>query len=252
MGFDSRMEELDSLWKKTKNFDYRIDYGVLLVLKGEYEKAEKLFLSIEKKKPGMYATAANVGTLYELMGKNELALQWIKKAVAIDPMSHNGSEWIHVKILEAKIGGDSLATGRFLLNVNFGTGEVPVSDLKPDSLEKLRLAIYYQLNERVYFIRPEDKIVAALMFELANVTWITGREKEAHAIYQLARDYGLKDELLEKRTAHSSGKSPIVKVPHAPELPNNKAVQWIVISSVSVVVLGIAAFLYTRKRRRGN
>ncbi len=94
----------------------------------------------------------NLGTVYELLGENENALLWIKKAVAIDPASHGNSEWIHVRILEAKIGGDHLVATSFLLNTSFGDGEIPDTDLSDAELESLRNALYYQLDERISFV----------------------------------------------------------------------------------------------------
>ncbi|HEY3403838.1 MAG TPA: tetratricopeptide repeat protein [Ohtaekwangia sp.] len=94
--------ELDSLYKVTNDLDYLSDKGILLIILGEYDKAIALYLEIDKTEPGRYSTASNIGTAYELAGNNQAALQWIKKAVAIDSSSHDYSEWIHVNILEQK------------------------------------------------------------------------------------------------------------------------------------------------------
>jgi len=45
----------------------------------------------------------DLGTAYELAGKNEPALRWIREGLRRNPNSHKGTEWLHVKILEAKI-----------------------------------------------------------------------------------------------------------------------------------------------------
>ena len=67
------------------------------------KEAIELLEELEKKSPGQYAVAANLGTAYELNGDNRKALEWIKKGVERNPESHFGTEWLHVKILEAKI-----------------------------------------------------------------------------------------------------------------------------------------------------
>ncbi len=54
--------------------------------------------------PNDYSIIANLGTAYELTGNDEKALELIRKAVAINPNSHYNSEWIHVRILEEKVG----------------------------------------------------------------------------------------------------------------------------------------------------
>ena len=98
-----QLHKVDSIYKITGKLEDYSDYAVMLVYNGEYLRAKAIFIEIESKSPGLYATASNLGTTYELLGQNDLALHWITKAIKINPNSHNGSEWIHVKILEAKI-----------------------------------------------------------------------------------------------------------------------------------------------------
>src|SRR5258708_7777149 len=85
------------------NFNDRSDYSVALMFLGRSEEAVTLLNQLEKEKPGEYFIAANLGTAYELSGNNEEALKWIKEGIHRDPTSHEGTEWLHVKILEAKI-----------------------------------------------------------------------------------------------------------------------------------------------------
>jgi hypothetical protein len=47
--------------------------------------------------------AANLGTALELLGNKEEALHWIREGIRRNPQSHEGTEWLHAKILEAKI-----------------------------------------------------------------------------------------------------------------------------------------------------
>jgi tetratricopeptide (TPR) repeat protein len=197
--YSRELVELDSLWKADKKIEDYSDYGVALVYLGRYEEARKVFLTIEKLQPGLYATAANLGTTYELLGDYKLALQWIKKAVEIDPTSHDNSEWLHVKILETMIKGDKFINTDFLLSTNFGNDSIPRSKLDSASLVKLRNAIYYQLNERVSFVKPKDKIVALLLFELGNICALTDDVTSALRIYDTAKDYGYKSDVLNGR-----------------------------------------------------
>lgn len=199
--YESELKELDSLWRTDNKVEDYSDYGVLLIYLGRYEEAKKVFTEIEKLKPGLYATAANLGTTYELLGQNKLALEWIKKAVKIDPTSHDNSEWLHVKILEAKIGSDKLIKSDFLISTHFGSDTIPKSQLDSSTLVKLRDAIYYQLNERVSFIEPKDKIVALLLFELGNICAITDDVTSALRIYDKAKEYGYDSDIFNYRYA---------------------------------------------------
>lgn len=199
--FPTLILDLENGYKKTNDVDYLSDKGYVLIIQEKYDEALKLYLKIEKIKPNRYSTASNLGTLYELMGENEKAYQWIKKSIKINPESHEGSEWLHLKILEAKIQKLQNPSGLFLINTNFGSEIVPKTKLSYKELEKLRDALYFQLNERISFIKPEDKIIAVLLFELGNVTTVMSEYnyKDASEIYLLSKQYGFKDELLNER-----------------------------------------------------
>ena len=173
MGANQKLlSELDSLYQATKEVEYLSDKGYVLIELGKYAEAIRLYLDIERVHPNRYSTASNIGTAYELIGQNKEALKWIKKAIQIDPKSHEGSEWLHVKILEAKLKGDSAINGSFLINTSFGEAPVPITGLSKDWLNILRYHLFYQLNERISFVKPKDKIVATLLFEFANILLI--------------------------------------------------------------------------------
>ncbi len=197
--FESVIPELDSLYKATKDLDYLSDKGLLLILLERYEEAIELYLEIEKIEPNRYSTASNIGTAYELFGQNENALKWIKKSVELDSNSHHKSEWIHVNILKAKIKGEEFYTTNFLLNTDFGSDTLPISDLTKQQLKDLSMALFFQLNERVSFVKPKEKIVSQLLFDLGNIAFLLGNYMEAIADYEQANLYGFEGPLIEQR-----------------------------------------------------
>lgn len=197
--FKKLTKELDSLFRVTKDIDYLSDKGYVYIIEGRYNEALEIYLKIEQLKPNRYSTASNIGTIYELLGENQKALFWINKAIKINPKSHNGSEWLHAKILYAKIGGTKYIDSDFLINTNFGKAEVPKSNLSKSQREALMKSIYYQLNERVTFIKSEDPIIGILLFELANLALLEKKYEEAKEIYEKARDYGFNSQLLKER-----------------------------------------------------
>lgn len=204
--FDARklnetLKKIDNLYKTTKDLDYLSDKGLILILFKKYNEAIKLYLEIEKQEPNRYSTASNIGTAYELAGQNENALKWIKRAVEIDPTSHDNSEWLHVKILEAKIKGEQYYNSDFLLNLRFGSGDEPISGLKDSALQKLHDALYYQLNERVSFIKTKDDLIAELLFDLGNTALELGNYNDAKLDYEQARKYGYVGDLIDVRLA---------------------------------------------------
>ena len=199
-GFESSMIQLDSLYMVSKDLDYLSDKGLLLILLERYEEAVKLYLEIENIEPNRYSTSSNIGTAYELLGQNENALKWIKKSIEFNPKSHNKSEWIHVKILEAKIKGRQFYTTDFLLNTEFGSDTIPNSKMTKQQLQDLSNALYYQLNERISFVKPKEKIVAQLLFDLGNIAYLLGNYYDALADYKQAKLYGYAGQLIEQRT----------------------------------------------------
>lgn len=202
-GDNKRLSEVLLSLKKgyheTKNLNFLSDKGLILIIQGKYQEAIELYNKIEKSDPDRYSTASNIGTAYELMGNNEKALYWIEKAIEIMPDSHYGSEWIHANILKAKIKGDQYITSQFLINHDFGNTKIPVSTLNKKQLHSLREQLYYQLNERMTFVKPVDKIVAQLLFDLGNVSYLYGDKEEAMEDYEKAKEYGFKDPLLKER-----------------------------------------------------
>ncbi|RYY63738.1 MAG: tetratricopeptide repeat protein, partial [Chitinophagaceae bacterium] len=190
---------LEQGWRRTGDAAYRSDMGVLLILQKKYTEARDLYLDLERRKPGRYSTASNLGTVYELLGKNDSALLWIRRAVAIDPKSHKGSEWIHVNILEAKAAGNTNPSTTELLDADLGRDAKPrwtVAGRTPWTLDE---AIFYQLNERMSFIAPPDPIIGRLLFELGNLRWLQHDPSSVGELYSAARRYGFSDTLLLRR-----------------------------------------------------
>ncbi|MBF4466752.1 tetratricopeptide repeat protein [Flavobacterium sp. LC2016-12] len=198
--FSSLILDLEAGYKKTNDVDYLSDKGYVLIIQGKYKEALTLYLSIEKIKPNRYSTASNIGTLYELMGENEKAYEWIKKSIKINPESHEGSEWLHLKILEAKIQKLQNLSGAFFINTNFGSEIIPKTNMGDEALAKLKDALYFQLNERITFIKPKDKIISILLFELGNIATMQVYDPQSAAeVYELSKKYGFQSDLLYER-----------------------------------------------------
>ncbi len=196
------------------------DYGVMLVYLGRNEEAKKVFQEIEQLSPGLYATAANIGTVYELLGQNDSALYWIKESVRINPAAHDSSEWLHVNILQAKIKGDKYITSEFLIGTSFGDKPKPVTTLSKAQLTKLGRAIFYQLHERMSFVKPKEKIVARLLFELGNIASLSTSVISAVDNYVLADKYGFEEQVMRNRWAHFANLQHTIEggidLPHPP------------------------------------
>lgn len=203
-----KLYEAENRYKSSKNIHDYSDYATMLIYCGEYEKAKDIFLKIEKQEANMYITAANLGTIYELLGNVDSALIWLKKAVKINPNAHNGSEWIHLKILEAKklSNGDNNVLSKIdILHLELDEGLMPnpLNMTRAHSnMVEVEVQLYLQLTERMTFIKPKDPVVGRLLFDLGNVCAITKDLKSAIEIYEKAKEYGFSSDLLEKREKH--------------------------------------------------
>ncbi|RWY57403.1 tetratricopeptide repeat protein [Mucilaginibacter gilvus] len=243
------VRELDSLYRLKNDIRYLSDEGLVLVVLGEYKKAIALYQEIEMTEPDRYSTASNIGTAYELDGQNKQALFWIEKAVKLNEDSHFDSEWIHVNILKAKLGGRQLINSQFLLNTDFGTDSIPRTALRMKSLDSLSSALYYQLNERISFVKPKDKIVAQLLFDLSNITFLRGDYRVALADYQLAKEYGYDDKLIDLRIQTCQMYSRDAKRMYVPNQVGGikKANNYIIIGLGIATLIIFAALMWRRR-----
>jgi tetratricopeptide (TPR) repeat protein len=245
-------DEADLAWKEyraTGSIEAYSDYASALIFLGKYEDAKRIFYHIERQSPGRYTTAINLGTLYELIGNLDSAYYYTKQGVAIHPDSHEHSEWIHLKILEARIARSKNAGPRqSILALNFGDGVIPTN---PDSFDlyDLHSQLSYQLNERTKFVKPKDLIVGELLFDLGNITAQTDYLEDAIACYELAAEYGYASKLMDDRLAKM--RSMAVKGEIFNEV-DKKIINptGILLTGVGGLIMIFAAIYFVRRRSR--
>ena len=98
-------------------------------------------------------------------------MRWIREAIRRNPLSHEGTEWVHVAILEAKVRRERSPGAPFTplipLPADFEAGtQVTILDAKR-RVSEIKHAIQYQLRERMKFVKPHDPYVADLLFTLS-------------------------------------------------------------------------------------
>ncbi|MBS0203470.1 MAG: tetratricopeptide repeat protein [Planctomycetes bacterium] len=181
------------------------DLAVAYLYLGKTDRAIELLVQAEAQKPNEYVIASNLGTAYELAGRNVEALKWIEEGIRLNPGSHDGSEWIHANLLRAKIAmkdDPEWIRSNSVTGLHFGNGPIPDFDATlsrpncPKSPEVITSHLWHQLSERRKFIPGPDPIVAALMFDLANATALSDTVEDALPIYVAARDLGYDDTVL--------------------------------------------------------
>ncbi|WP_294674550.1 hypothetical protein [uncultured Fluviicola sp.] len=185
--FDLRRVEnqLAKLGKKLQSkADFKVlsDYGLYLVRGGKVKEALILFEALAKAYPNEYSIISNLGTTYELSGNNVKALEYIRKGLKLNPDSHDGSEWIHVKLLLAKI---ALEKDPHYFEKNTILKLTP----KQEASEAIRKQLFTQLRERFPFCKGPDPVMADLLIDLGDCYTASISFEHANGLYQIAKLY---------------------------------------------------------------
>ena len=179
---EKKLQQLKPQLVKEKDYKLLSDYSVLLLKAGKTAEAIAILEQLAEHYPGEYQIAANLGTAYELNGNNEKALEFIKKDMELNPNDHEGSEWVHVKVLEAKLklaGDTTYLSENTVLNLT--------EENKKDSL--VRKHILIQVQERFPFCKGPDKIMASLLIDLGDCYANTASIEFAKVLYTIAKIY---------------------------------------------------------------
>jgi len=198
LAFKKKADNLLTAYHRSDSIAYYSDYAAALTYLGDYQKAKNIYAQIETLSPNLYTTASNIGTIYELIGKPDSSLIWINKSIQLNPNSHQGSEWIHLKILAYKISKTQKSTPS-ILGLNFGNEEIPTNPLEYN-LEELKHHIWHQLKERTTFVKPKNEIVGNIYFDLGNILAQTNDVQAALESYEAAKMYGFDSELMNRRS----------------------------------------------------
>lgn len=186
--------EMEKELRSATNFNDRSDYAVALMFLGRSPEAVDLLNKLEQEQPGQFFIAANLGTAYELSGNNAEALKWINEGIRRNPKDHEGTEWLHAKILAAKIAQEK-DPGYFerhsVLELQPGKiGEQIVVAGNAMTPKELAIAIQYQLGERLQFIKTPDPAVASLLYDYAAIEAVITSMQSAQHILKMAANYG--------------------------------------------------------------
>lgn len=157
--FEKIAQEFEAGDRSKASFERTTDYSIALIYLGRYAEAIRELQQVEKINPGSYITASALGTAYELSGDLKNAREWIARGMVRDATSHEGTEWLHIDIIDAKI--QLVADGKWLARhsaIQSREGKTPADVLR---------AIEYQLNERLIFVTGEDAIVSDLFYQAA-------------------------------------------------------------------------------------
>jgi tetratricopeptide (TPR) repeat protein len=179
----TKLKKLEVRLKKEHNYMLLSDYGVCLMKLGKEKEALAIFIELYKHYPNDYKIAANLGTAYELSGQVDSALKYIQRDIQLNPNDHEGSEWIHVKVLQAK---QQLAKNPDYLKDHTVLG---LTDKQKNDSAVLQ-QLFIQLRERVPFT-PEghNEIMVSLFTDLGDLSANLRSIEFARDFYQVAKNY---------------------------------------------------------------
>ena len=246
-------EDLMAAYLRSDSVEYLSDYAATLIYLGNYQQAKNIYFNIRVKYPNLYTTASNLGTIYELTGQPDSAYYWIKKSIEINPRSHKGTEWIHLKILEFKLSGSSDYSPS-ILGLNFGDQAKPENPEDYD-LHELTFDIRYQLIERLQFIEAPNKIVGNIYFDLGNAIAINQDAQAALESYLEAKRFGFESKLLDLRIAEMQALSDRAKSYQRWEniedfVKENPEKVLIALMGSVLLFLGLGFYFLRRRKKR--
>lgn len=177
------------------DYKTRSDIAFHLTRLGRYNESLVILRDLVKRYPHEYNILANLGTLYELNNMPDSALRILRFTNKRFPEGHYGSEWFHLKVLEAKLHmrEDShwLEQHR-VLELGITQASADTSQQFQDNMSKLWEATY-QLHERIPFTPTPDLLLANVLDELGDALAIEYSMLEAYKFYYIGMQYDPQD-----------------------------------------------------------
>ncbi|HXP50352.1 MAG TPA: tetratricopeptide repeat protein [Bacteroidia bacterium] len=189
----TKLKKLEARLKKEKNYMLLSDYALCLLKLGKAKEAVAVFAELYKHYPNDYKIAANLGTAYEVNGQVDSAMKYIRRDMQLNPNDHEGSEWIHVKVLETKL---ALQKDPSYLN-NHSVLQLTEQQKKDSNVFN---QLFIQLEERFPFSPGPNAIMVSLFTDLGDITANIKSVEHARAYYLMAEKYfGGKSPELDKK-----------------------------------------------------
>jgi tetratricopeptide (TPR) repeat protein len=158
------------------------DYTLRLIRAGKLKEGLEIFKRLSAKFPKEHVFHAYLGMAYEVNGDNKNALIHAKKALELDRFTHQESQWISIKILEAKIALEK--DPGYLKNHS-----VLSLTMEQKKAEKVASQLLLQVKERFPFFNTPDPIMAELLRDLGDCYTESKSFEYGAAFYEIALNY---------------------------------------------------------------
>lgn len=188
---EKRINELEKSFKKQIFSMQSIsDYGAYLLMRGNFKEGMEIFRQLQLRYPDIYEINANLAVAFEVNGEIDSAIHFQKTAMKLKPSAHDNSEWLHLKILEAR--KQLLQNSDWCIHNNVTEIEAEsIKNYKYQSHETGEVPFVFsnfiaQLNERMPFSFAEDKVMGKLFLELGSA-YMSRSVYRAYYCYSMAR-----------------------------------------------------------------
>jgi tetratricopeptide (TPR) repeat protein len=171
----------DAISNELNLFENKNDKALAWLRMGKTQEAIAMLEQLEKEKPNEYKVIANLGTAYELAGRNKEALQYIRRAMQLNSQSHQGSEWFHVQVLEAKLQQKPADWWISHPVLRFNQMQKDTETIISD--------IVYQLKERLPFTPVPDLMMAAILRDAAGYLSENRKWQQEWVLLRIATEY---------------------------------------------------------------
>lgn len=220
--------------KQRQQVDVALAKGGELLQSGKVDDAIRLLEDTDKKIPGDALVASLLGTAYELAGRLDEAIEWVREGAKRDFSQHQGSEWLHARILESRAAlakDPNWFAKHGVLDFDFGKDDVPVApEILPIEQGRIKGAVQlleqidYQLAQRAKYVKPPDPVAGDLYASAGDlaisgaVSPLDDRKStiRPETYYERALEYGAPHaELIRRRLAKY--RADLAALPPVPE-----------------------------------
>jgi tetratricopeptide (TPR) repeat protein len=175
-----------------------LDAAVEMILSGEQDQAKKNLEALIPSLGQNYYLYANLAVACELLGEDAAALAHVEKALFIWPNAHQNTEWMHKRVLQAKLAiakDSSWLTSHTISGIPQGSIPMDFSVWTVEgtkNLEALSRGLAAHLVPRLVFGKKgqKDPVVATLLLEFARIEARISLVESALPVLDLAEEYG--------------------------------------------------------------
>ncbi|MBL7950932.1 MAG: hypothetical protein JNM62_04375 [Flavobacteriales bacterium] len=219
----------------------------------QWQRALELSTQLVTALPNEYTVVITHAAALELNGRAADAVPYMQRALELNSGSHQGSEWIHLRLLKERVRGGTPDPWA-LIGVDLRPGGVLHASADVDLL-KLVKQVHYQVNDRRFFTPEHDPLYGALLFVYADLLTLNNYASQAEGMYTMAAEYGF---ALKKENRSHKGPTTDSMPPAqaderstapAPAAPGTQG-SYSALGLILVLMAAVAIGVFLRRRNR--